>query len=267
MADNTLLNAGTGGDTIRDVAKTVNSPAKTQMMILDVGGATDASTETALVLGQATKSASLPVTLASDQGVLSVTTTNGALAANQPALNADGGALAHVTNFPATQPVSAASLPLPAGAAVSALQPALNADGGALAHVTNFPATQPVSAAALPLPANAAQETGGNLATIAAALAGALTTQPAAHTTTANSTSGTLTAGTAANILPANASRRKVVVTNNGSATMFLSWYGAAAANVGIQVAAGASYFDDNPFNTALSAYCASANAYTVQEG
>lgn len=35
--------------------------------------------------------------------------------------------------------------------------------GGSLS-VTNFPATQPVSATALPLPANAAQETGGNLA-------------------------------------------------------------------------------------------------------
>lgn len=32
--------------------------------------------------------------------------------------------------------------------------------------VTNFPATQPVSAASLPLPANAAQESGGHLAAI-----------------------------------------------------------------------------------------------------
>jgi hypothetical protein len=61
-----------------------------------------------------------------------------------------------VSNFPATQPVSAASLPLPAGAATSANQPALNGDGGGLAHVTNFPATQPVSATALPLPTGAA---------------------------------------------------------------------------------------------------------------
>jgi hypothetical protein len=40
--------------------------------------------------------------------------------------------------------------------------------------IANFPATQPISAAALPLPANAAQETGGNLAAIAASLAGTL---------------------------------------------------------------------------------------------
>ncbi len=65
-----------------------------------------------------------------------------ATAAAQPGLNGDGGALAHVTNLPATQAVSAASLPLPTGAATAAAQPALNGDGGALAHVTNFPASQ-----------------------------------------------------------------------------------------------------------------------------
>jgi hypothetical protein len=139
----------------------------------------------------------------------------GATAANQPSLNADGGALAHITNFPATQtitgvvttndggaaitgatmptggsglagwlsaiwtklsgtlavswtgspnvtvanssmavtgtfypstqPVSAASLPLPTGAATAASQPSLNADGGALAHITNFPSTQTIT--------------------------------------------------------------------------------------------------------------------------
>jgi hypothetical protein len=50
-----------------------------------------------------------------------------------------------VTNLPATQPVSATALPLPAGAATAVNQPTLNADGGALAHVTNFPSTQSVS--------------------------------------------------------------------------------------------------------------------------
>lgn len=38
-------------------------------------------------------------------------------------------------------PISAAVLPLPTGAATSALQPAINIDGGALAHITNFPAS------------------------------------------------------------------------------------------------------------------------------
>jgi hypothetical protein len=45
--------------------------------------------------------------------------------------------------------------------------PATQAVSGSVS-VSNFPATQPVSAVSLPLPANAAQETGGNLASIAA---------------------------------------------------------------------------------------------------
>jgi hypothetical protein len=44
-------------------------------------------------------------------------------------------------------PINALQLPLPAGAATAALQPDLNVDGGSLSHVTNFPATQPVSMA------------------------------------------------------------------------------------------------------------------------
>ncbi|MGA7384498.1 MAG: hypothetical protein WBW81_07350 [Methylocella sp.] len=65
--------------------------------------------------------------------------------------------------------------------ATSANQPALSGDGGALSHVTNFPATQPVSAASLPLPSNGAQETGGNLAAVATAqgAGGTGITQPA----------------------------------------------------------------------------------------
>jgi len=97
-----------------------------------------------------------------------------------------------VNNFPATQPVSAAALPLPAGAAteaghLSTIDGKVPSLGQAVAAasvpvvlpaaqitaltplasvgVTNFPATQPVSATALPLPAGAALEA-GHLATI-----------------------------------------------------------------------------------------------------
>lgn len=58
-------------------------------------------------------------------------------------------------------PIGATSLPLPAGASTAALQPALNADGGALVHVTNLPATQAVSLAALPALAPGANVIGG----------------------------------------------------------------------------------------------------------
>ena len=69
----------------------------------------------------------------------------------------DGGNIASDNALPvtgafyqATQPVSAAALPLPTGAATASNQPAINGDGGSLAHVTNFPSTQPVSIATMP---------------------------------------------------------------------------------------------------------------------
>ena len=63
-----------------------------------------------------------------------------------------------IGNQPAVQSITAAALPLPVGAAMASNQPALNADGGALTHVINFPAVQAVSAATLPLPTGAAQD-------------------------------------------------------------------------------------------------------------
>ncbi|HXD86815.1 MAG TPA: hypothetical protein VN641_09985 [Urbifossiella sp.] len=44
MADDTVLNLGSGGDTVRDVAKTATS-AKTQVMLADIGGGADSSPE------------------------------------------------------------------------------------------------------------------------------------------------------------------------------------------------------------------------------
>lgn len=63
-----------------------------------------------------------------------------------------------VVNPVASQSVTAVSLPLPVGAATASNQPALNVDGGALAHVSNFPAVQAVSVATLPLAIGAAQD-------------------------------------------------------------------------------------------------------------
>ncbi|MCW2276396.1 hypothetical protein GJ654_18890 [Rhodoblastus acidophilus] len=71
-----------------------------------------------------------------------------AIASDQPAIPVlqSGSWSVAVSNWPATQAVSASSLPLPAGAATAANQPSLNGDGGALAHVTNWSATQAISA-------------------------------------------------------------------------------------------------------------------------
>ncbi len=107
--------------------------------------ATQAVSAITLPLPSGAATANNQSTEISSLSTIATNTSGVATAAKQPGLNSDGGELAHITNFPTTQPISAASLPLPSGAATSALQPALNSDGGALAHISNFPATQPVS--------------------------------------------------------------------------------------------------------------------------
>lgn len=99
--------------------------------------------------GGGTEATALRVTLASDStGLVSVDDNGGSL-------TVDG------TFFQATQPVSAAALPLPTGAATSALQAgglpaALAAGGGLKVEGVAGGVAQPVSAAALPLPTGAA---------------------------------------------------------------------------------------------------------------
>jgi hypothetical protein len=174
-------------------------PVSVAALPLPAGAATEATLATRLTettfttrtptLGQKTAAASSPVVLASDQPALPVSDGGGSITVD--------GAVS-VSNFPATQPVSVAALPLPAGAATEATlatrltettfttrtptvgqklsaasSPVVLAsdqsavpvsDGGGsitvdgAVSVSNFPATQPVSVAALPLPAGAATE-------------------------------------------------------------------------------------------------------------
>jgi len=124
----------------------------------------------------------VPVQVADNGGSLTVDdggvplTVAGAVTIQEPlSVDDNGGSLTvDGTFWQATQPVSAAALPLPAGAATSALQlpdghnvTVDNAGGGAAVNIqdggnsvtvdgTFWQATQPVSAAALPLPAGAA---------------------------------------------------------------------------------------------------------------
>lgn len=65
MADNTLLNTGTGGDTIRDLARAAGT-IKTQVVQLDLGGAT-ANAEVLITAGQQTMALSVPIAIASNQ--------------------------------------------------------------------------------------------------------------------------------------------------------------------------------------------------------
>ena len=70
MADNTVLNNGAGGDTIRDLARQAGT-IKTQVVQIDIGGAS-ANAEVLVTAGQQVMAASLPVVIASNQSALLV---------------------------------------------------------------------------------------------------------------------------------------------------------------------------------------------------
>ena len=72
MPDNTLLNAGTGGDTVRSLARGAGTP-KTSIVQLDLGGVT-ANAEVLITAGQQTMAVSVPVVIASNQTTLPVVT-------------------------------------------------------------------------------------------------------------------------------------------------------------------------------------------------
>jgi epidermal growth factor receptor substrate 15 len=149
------LRTGTDGTVRTDPTGTTAQPITD-----NAGSLTVDSPQLPSVLGQTTASGSLPVVLASDQSSVPVAI--------------QGTPTVSVSNFPATQPVSATSLPLPTGAATAAKQPslgtagtpstdvltvqgsasmtAIKVDGSAATQpvsgsvsVSNFPATQPVS--------------------------------------------------------------------------------------------------------------------------
>ena len=142
MSDNTTLNAGTGGDLVRTIAKTANAPVKTQMMVIDVGGGADSSPEAPLVVGQAAKAASLSFVPASDLSSIE----------------------------PAGAAITGASMPAGGLGLTGWLSAIWSKLSGSIAVTGTFwQATQPVSAASLPLPTGAAMEAGGNLAAVASA--------------------------------------------------------------------------------------------------
>lgn len=206
MSNNTILpvpSGSTNGDTVRSLDR---AGIKTQVVLLDLGGAGAES----LVTGTMPVSGSITVANAS----LAVTGTF--WQATQPVSGTVtvGNASLAVTGafFQATQPVSAVSLPLPAGAATETTLAALNTKIGAAGQAlmaastpvvlaSNQSAvpvsgtvtanagtgTMAVSAASLPLPAGAATET-----TLAA-----LNTKVTAVNTGAVVISGALPAGAA----------------------------------------------------------------------
>lgn len=130
MADNVTLNAGSGGSVVRTVNKAATS-AQTQIVILDVGGGADGSPETPWTGG------------VSQFGAWTTGRTW--------TLSSSGDSVAAVQS--GAWSVSVGGTVTVAGAVT----------------VSNLPATQAISAASLPLPTGAAQEVGGNLAAVAGA--------------------------------------------------------------------------------------------------
>lgn len=64
VVDNTVINPGSGGDTIRDIQRTAGGP-KTQVVQIDMGGA-NTNAELLLDGGQSPSALSVPVVPASD---------------------------------------------------------------------------------------------------------------------------------------------------------------------------------------------------------
>jgi len=123
------------------------------------GRVTDTTPNTTIVAAGATTSTNLtrvdtnPVDVGIGNAGLG--TQRVSIISNQPSITVDG------AFYQVTQPISAAALPLPAGASTSALQLPdghnVTVDNASIAVTgTFYQVTQPISAAALPLPAGAA---------------------------------------------------------------------------------------------------------------
>ena len=134
IADNTELDPGTGGDVI---ATDDVSGVKYQRVKLTDG---TADSSTVIASGGGTQTNALRVTVASDStGVLSVDDNGGSLTVDGPLTDTELRASAiDVDGSGVTQPVSAASLPLPTGAATAAKQPALGTAGSASTDVISI---------------------------------------------------------------------------------------------------------------------------------
>ena len=190
----------------------------------------------------------LPVAV-SQSGNWTLALSNGAHLSLDAGSNVIGGVVqsgawaVSVNNLPAIQAVSAASLPLPAGAATAANQASINADGGSLVHLVN------------PLPAGA--NTIGTV--VEANRSGAWTDASLTVTTSASSPAG----------LAAVSSRTGLHVWNVGTTTACLNYTAAATASGSgcapgsVPIAAGSAYLEDQPGNVspeAISLVCAGAS-------
>lgn len=316
MADNDVLPAT--GDIIRSVQRGGAAGPKSQVVILDLGPAAGAE---ALASGTVPVSATalpLPTGAALDASLASILVKMAA----SPALDASVQAVlaklpatpatntpvvsgsVSVSNLPATQPVSAASLPLPTGAALDsslasilAKQPAAPAldgtDGAAPAVIpgtgirgwlrsifdklngtlavsgTFWQATQPVSGnvgvTALPaIPAGANAIGSVSVSNLPA-------TQTVRPPTSATQGTAPLSAAvTTADTVPvaANAVRKRLIVANDhATAVIYLNPFGVAAVSgQGVRLGPGVAWDDEGLTTGAIHAIGSAACNMTIAE-
>jgi hypothetical protein len=186
VADNTTINLGSGGDTIAtDDLTTLNGGASSGVKVqrVKVGFGSDAAlrdVDSSNPLPVTQSTAPLPTGAATEATLSALNTkvpaspaTDRATAASPGSVRlSDGSSFYNATTPADTQPVSAASLPLPSGASTAAKQPALGTAGTASADVLTVQ---------------------GIASMTALKTDGSATTQPVSGTVTANiGTSGSL---------------------------------------------------------------------------
>jgi hypothetical protein len=226
-------------------------PVSAVALPLPAGAATEATLATRLAeatftartptLGQKTATASSPVVLASDQPALPVSdgggslTVDGAVSVSGSVTVSDGagsltvdGAVS-VSNFPATQPVSAAALPLPAGAATEATLATRLTEA---TFTTRTPTVGQKTAAASSPVVLASDQPAINV--VAAAPAGPATASVAS--VAASATSVTLVAS--------NAARKGATIQNDSASALYLKLGSAASTTSYTCLMAADSYYE-----------------------
>ena len=290
MADNTVLNTGAGGDTI---ATDDCAGVKYQQVKL-VDGTLDSTT--AVASGNGTAANSLRVTVASDStgtvaatqsGTWNITNVSGtvslptgaATAAKQPALGTAGTASSDVITVQGiasmtalkvdgsavTQPVSAASLPLPTGASTAAKQPALGPAGTASADVITVQGIASMTAlkvdgSAVTQPVSGTVSITANSAVNVAQLAG----------TTTDTNSGVKSAGTLRVVLATDQPQltNKLLVTPDANSAVNVAQMNGVAVTMGNGVAGtGVQRVAIASDNTAFTVNAAQSGTWTVQPG
>lgn len=142
-------------------------------------------------------------------------------------------------------------------------------DNGSIAVTgTFFPATQPVSAASLPLPSGAAtaanQQT--DALTDTQLRASAVTMQPEV-VSSANTTTGVTVGSTSTSVLTSNASRVEMIIVNDSDEEVYLNLSGTAVMNEGIRLNADGGSFVTKAYSGAVTAICSSGGkVLTVTE-